>query len=91
MYGHGQIKGCHFRNLSSEQYAHFFIRDSFIRNVRVLGRPYHQETFSTEAMEARKLMISLSYHNFEDTVTNFDKDMFRKESLCGTNFYRKPH
>ena len=27
------------------------------------------------------------YHNFENTVTNFDKDMFRKESFCGTNSY----
>ena len=27
-------------------------------------------TFSTQA--------TFSYHNFEDTVTNFDKDMFRK-------------
>ena len=27
------------------------------------------------------------YHNFEDTETDFDKDMFRKESFCGTNSY----
>ena len=26
-------------------------------------------------------------HNFEGTVTNFDKDMFRNESFCGTNAY----
>ena len=31
--------------------------------------------------------FSFSYHNFKDTVINFDKDMFRKESFCGTNFY----
>ena len=28
-----------------------------------------------------------SYHNFEDVITNIDKDMFRKESFCGTNSY----
>ena len=27
------------------------------------------------------------YHDFENTLTNFDKDMFRKESFCGTNSY----
>ena len=34
-----------------------------------------------------KLQVSFSYHSFEDTVTNFDKDMFRKKSFCGTNSY----
>ena len=34
-----------------------------------------------------KFLLSFSYYNFEDTVTNFDKDMFRKESFCGTNSY----
>ena len=27
------------------------------------------------------------YHNFEDTVTYGDKDMFREASFCGTNSY----
>ena len=31
--------------------------------------------------------LHFEYHNVEDTVTNFDKDMFRKESFCGTNSY----
>ena len=31
--------------------------------------------------------FSFSYHNFEETATNFGKDMFRKESFCGTNSY----
>ena len=51
------------------------------------GWPNHQETFSTQATEVKKLTIffSFSYHNFEDTVSNFDKDMFRKESFSDTN------
>ena len=28
-----------------------------------------------------KFFLSCSYHNFEDTVTNFDKDMFKKNKL----------
>ena len=28
-----------------------------------------------------------SYHNFDDTVIYFDKDMFIKECFCGTNYY----
>ena len=35
-------------------------------------------TFSTQAAEV-KFFFLFSYHNFEDTVTNFDKEMFRKE------------
>ena len=27
-----------------------------------------------------QLFLSFSCHNFEDTVSNFEKDMFRKES-----------
>ena len=30
-----------------------------------------------------------SYYNYENTVNNFDKDMFRKGSFCGTNRYSK--
>ena len=28
-----------------------------------------------------KFFLSFSYYNFEDTVTSFEKDVFRKESL----------
>ena len=31
------------------------------------------------------LFLSFSYYNFEDTVTNFDKDIFREESFRGKN------
>ena len=27
------------------------------------------------------------YHNFEDTVTNFNKDMFRKESIKSCSLF----
>ena len=39
------------------------------------------ETFSTQATKVKKLItiFPFSYHNFEDTVTNFDKDMFKKQ------------
>ena len=41
----------------------------------------------TQTMEVKKLIIffSFSYYNFEDTVTYFDKDMFKKESFPCTN------
>ena len=67
---------------------HTFYKKLIICKKLVLGRPNRGETFSTQATEVKKLgMFSFSYHNFEDTVTNFDKDMFRKESFCGTNSY----
>ena len=55
----------------------------------VLGQPNDKETFSIQATEVRNLQffLSFSYHNFKDTVTNFDKDMFKKESFLGTSSY----
>ena len=49
----------------------------------VLEQPNALEVFSTRAMAVKKLVIllSFSYHNFEDTLINCEKDMFRKESL----------
>ena len=51
--------------------------------------PNCQETFSTQATKVKKLLFlfHLQYPNFENRVTNFDKDRFRKESFCGTNSY----
>ena len=42
-----------------------------------------KETFSNIATEVDKLMLffSFSYCYFEDTVTNYGKDMFRNQSL----------
>ena len=51
----------------------------------VQGQPNGQETFCTHATKVEKKVIiflfSFSYHNFGDTVANFEKDMFRKASL----------
>ena len=55
----------------------------------VLEQPSGYETINTQAMEVKKLIIflSLSCYTFEDTVTYFEKDIFRKESLRDTNSY----
>ena len=68
--------------------THFFSYKKLIYKKLILGRPNRYETFSTQATEVKKLIIFLfSYNNFEDTVTSFDKDNFRKEYFCGTNSY----
>ena len=43
----------------------------------------------SQATKFKKLLVFFyfQYHKFEYTVPNFDKDMFRKESFCGTNSY----
>ena len=33
-----------------------------------------------------EFFLSFCYYNFENTVTYFDKDMFKKESFRGTNY-----
>ena len=65
---------------------HTFLYKKLIYKKLVLGRPNRKETFSTQATEVYINLhsFSFSYHNFEDEVTNFDKDMFKKESFCGT-------
>ena len=35
----------------------------------------------TRRLRNLKIFLSFSYYNFEDRVTNLEKDMFRKESL----------
>ena len=32
--------------------------------------------------------LSFSYHNFEEAVTNFEKDMFRKESCLANRIFK---
>ena len=40
------------------------------------------QTFGIRATEVKKRIIfHFQYYNFEDAVTNFAKDMFRKESF----------
>ena len=60
-----------------------------MRNLHWDGQIAIKETFSTEATKVKKLLLffHFQYPNFEGTVTNFDKDMFRKESFCCTNSY----
>ena len=38
-------------------------------------------------LETYNFFLSFPCYNFEDTVTYFDKDMFKKESFRGTNYY----
>ena len=68
-----------------------FFNKKLIHKKPVLVRPNRQETFSPQATEVNNLILffSFCYHNFEDTVTNFDQDMFRKESFCDTNSWVK--
>ena len=49
----------------------------------VLERPNSSETFSTQATEVKNFIILFHFrcHNFKDIITNFDKNMSRKESL----------
>ena len=61
-------------------------------NHKLPFRSTLSETFSTEAKEVTKLKFFLSFssYNLEGKLTNFDKDMFREESLfvynCKTMF-----
>ena len=66
--------------------AHFFfIRNSFIRNLYLDGQIAKKlSVLKPQRLRNFYFFFHFHYHNFEDTVTNFDKDMFRKESLCGT-------
>ena len=82
------IQGTHqYVKVSRSMHTFFYKKRTYKKPV--LGQPNRQETFSTQATEVKKLMIifSSSCHNFEDAVTKFDKDMFRKASFCGTNSY----
>ena len=63
---------------------HTFSKNRLFSKKLVLGQPNGWETFSTQATEVKKLILfflSYSYYNFEETVTNFEKDMFGKVSL----------
>ena len=66
--------------------AHFFIRNSFIRNLYWDGQIAKKlSVLMPQRLKNLQFFFSFSYHNFEDTMTNFDEDVFRKESFCGTN------
>ena len=65
----------------------FLMRNSFIRNLYWDGQ-IAKKLSVLKPQRLSQLTTSFchfQYHNFDDTVTNFDEDMFRKESFCGTN------
>ena len=51
------------------------------------AKPLRNFWYSSHRVKKLTIFFSFSYPNFEDTVTNFDKDMFRTESLCSMNSY----
>ena len=59
----------------------FLFHKKLIHKKLVPGQPNGQETFSTQVMEVKKLKKKFFAFllQFEDTVTNFEKDMFRRE------------
>ena len=66
----------------------FFIRNPFIRNLYWDGQIAKKlSVFKPQRLRNFLLLFHFQYEHFEGTVTNFDKDMFRKESFCGTNSY----
>ena len=62
----------------------------FIRNLYWDGQ-IAKKLSGTQATEVKKLIIFffIFYHNFEDTVTNFHKDLLRKETLKWNNNHIK--
>ena len=70
---------------SSEGIHTFFIRNSCVRNLYWDGQVTEKHSVLKPKRFKILIIFSHSYHNFKDTATNFDKDMFRKESFCGTN------
>ena len=75
-----------FRQLyENQQSTHFYKK--LIYKKLVVGWPtlLAKKLSVLKSQRLINFFFSFSYHNFEDTVTNFDKDMFRKEYFCGTN------
>ena len=71
-------------------HTHFFIRNSFIRNLYWDGQIAKKlSVLKLQRLRNLQSFFFFFYHNFEATVTNFHKDMLRKESFCGTNPYMK--
>ena len=63
--------------------SHSFMRNSFIRNLYWDG---------TQAREVKKLIInflSFCYHNFGNTVTSSEKDIFREKFLTDKQNFKR--
>ena len=66
-------------------YNILFITNSFIRNFYW----YSQMAKKLSVLNSRRLrnlqfLLSFSYYNFEDTVTDYDNDMFTKAVMITT-------
>ena len=58
---------------------HFFIRNSFLRNLYWDSQTAKKlSVLKPQRLRNSQFFHSFSYYNFEDTLTNFDKDLFRK-------------
>ena len=73
----------HFRDYNGMNFscivladAHFFFYKKLLHKKLVLGHPNHQEMFITQAEKVKKLFSFFGFliNEFEDTVTNFEKD-----------------
>ena len=83
-----QVLEYHNGLLRTSKQVHFLIKNSFYKKL-VVAQPngsvasvHGSVAFSTEATEAKNFyfILSFSCHNFEDKITNFGIDMFRKQS-----------
>ena len=70
-------------------YTFYLIRDLFVRNlywdVQIAKKPSVLKP--QRLRETCNFFFHFQYHNFEETVTIFDKDMLSKETYCDTNSY----
>ena len=62
-------------------YTHFFIRNSLVRNLYWDDQIAKKLLVLKPQRPAQRLrnfyfFFHFQYHNFKDTVTNFDKDIF---------------
>ena len=63
-------------------YTLFLIRNAIIRNLYWDSQMAKKcSVLKSRRLRNLKFFLSFSYYNFEDTVTNFDKDMFKKNKL----------
>ena len=70
--------------------VHFNSYEKPLYKKLILGQPNGQETFSTHATKIkRNLFLSFFCYDFEDTITNFNKNIFIKASFHGANSYNQ--
>ena len=65
--------------MTSSKMHTFLIRNSFIRNLYWDGQSAKKlSVLKSQRLRNLYFVFSFSYHNFEDTVTNFDKTCLQK-------------